>query len=140
MSGQFFVVLEPEPELELEPEPDVPDELEPVDPEPVDPEVPELLDDDDMPLELVPLVPVPEPDVVGLEVAALATSAPPPTSPAVRAPVASALRRRIFMSVMCPFSRVIPTPSGRARHSVRPGPVSSRTTRSVSWWSWLAIG
>ena len=119
MSGQFFVVLEPEPGLELEPEPepDVPDELEPVDPEPVDPEAvdpefPELLDDDEVPLELVPLFPVPEPDVVGLEVAALATSAPPPTSPAVRAPVASALRRRIFMSVVCPSSRVTPTPSG----------------------------
>ena len=87
-------------------EPDVPDELEPV-----DPEVPEL-PDERCAARLVPLFPVPEPDVVGLEVATLATSAPPPTSPAVRAPVASALRSRIFMSVVCPSSRVTPTPLG----------------------------
>ena len=100
MLGQFFVELDPE----LEPDPDVPELV--VGGAVVEAEL------DEVPLELVPLLPVPEPDVVELVVAALATSAPPPTSPAVRAPMASALRRRIFICLVCPFSRVTPTHSG----------------------------
>ncbi len=93
MFGQFLVE---ELELELEPEPGALD----------DPEVPELLEDgvgadepDDELLELVPLFPVPELDPDDLVVAALATSAPPPTSPAVSAPMANTLRKRNFMSL-----------------------------------------
>jgi hypothetical protein len=107
MLGQFLVEepeLEPEPELELElafePELDGPD----------DPEFPELLDDGvvagepgDVPLELVPLLPVPGFDPDEPVVAAFATTAPPPTSPTVRAPTATALRRRIFISLLGPF-------------------------------------
>ncbi len=97
MLGQFFVVLDPEFVLELEPEP--------VEPEPVDPEVPELFDGEG---DVVPE----DPDVVELVVAALATSAPPPTSPAVSAPMASALRRRNFMG-LCALPVVSrPPPSG----------------------------
>jgi hypothetical protein len=107
MLGQFLseeLELEPEPELELAPDPDVLD----------DPDVPELLDEGavaveepdeaEVPLfELVPLLPVPELDPVELMVAAFATNAPPTTSPAVRAPTPSVVRRRIFIGVVCPF-------------------------------------
>jgi hypothetical protein len=93
MFGQFLVE-DLELELELEPEPD---ELD-------DPEFPELLDDgvvadepDEVLLELVPLFPVPGLDPDELVVAALATSAPPPTSPAVSAPTAATLRKRNFI-------------------------------------------
>jgi hypothetical protein len=115
MLGQFFVVLEPEfvpgLALELEPEPEPvdpePEELELVDPELEDPDVPELFDGDgDVVAE--------DPDVVELVVAALATSAPPLTSPAVSAPRASALRRRNFMGLYALSCRVTPTPIGRA--------------------------
>ena len=111
-------MVEDEPELD---EPEL-DEPELVDPEPVDPDVPELLDvgdvvelelELDVPFELVvPLFPVPEFGVVELVVAALATSAPPPTRPAVSAPMASTLRGRNFISFVCPSFRVMPTPSG----------------------------
>jgi hypothetical protein len=107
MLGQFLVEeLEPEPEpvleLELELEPDDPDV-------PDDPEFPELLvvvdepDEDELLLELVPLLPVPEFDGDELVVAAFATKAPPPTRPAVKAPTARVLRRRIFIGVVWPF-------------------------------------
>jgi hypothetical protein len=105
MLGQFFVVLDPEFVLGLEAELEL--ELEPVDPELEDPDVPELFDGDgDVVAE--------DPDEVELAVAALATSAPPPTSPAVSAPMASALRRRNFMGVCALSCRVTPTPIGRA--------------------------
>ena len=95
MLGQLWVEPVPELELELEPD-DVPD----------DPDEPELL----LCPELAVLVPVdgvvvdeldvalvPELPVVVEVVAALATSAPPVRSPALSAPTASTLRRRICM-------------------------------------------
>jgi hypothetical protein len=84
MSGQFLVEAGPEPELEV-PELDVP-ELEP----PVLPVLVLLLDDG-----VVVDEPVPELVLgVELEVAALATNAPPARRPVVRAPTASTLRTR----------------------------------------------
>jgi hypothetical protein len=67
----------------------------------LDPELPDvvlvLVDPVSPVLELVePADPVPELPVVDV-VAALATSAPPVTSPADKAPMASTLRRRIFI-------------------------------------------
>jgi hypothetical protein len=82
-------------QLRGEPEPDA---LEPDDPEPVllDPEF-ELLEPDDG-VVVEELVLLPEPVEPAFEVvAASATNAPPATSPAVNAPVASALRNRIFI-------------------------------------------
>ena len=73
MFGQFFV--EPVPGLVLEPED-----------EPEEPEVPVLG------LELEPVLPDPELEVVVEVVAASATNAPPTTRPEVKAPMASALR------------------------------------------------
>jgi hypothetical protein len=95
-------LVELEPELELEPD--------------------ELF----VPLpEVVPDVPDPEfvPDVVEPAlVAALATSAPPVTSPLVNAPTASTLRKRSFM--VCPFCSVLgASPHEGALTTVRPGPV-----------------
>ena len=93
MLGQLWVEPVPDPELEPEPE-DVPEEPElALD----DPEFPALVLDegvlvDELEVELVPELPV----VVEV-VAALATSAPPVTSPVVSAPMASTLRRRICM-------------------------------------------
>jgi hypothetical protein len=94
MLGQFLVELEPEPELEVpeleEPELELP-ELE----LPVFPVLVLLLDDGVVVGEPV----VPE-LVVGVEpdaVAALATNAPPPTRPVVKAPTASTLRKRSCM-------------------------------------------
>jgi hypothetical protein len=55
----------------------------------------------------VPVVPEPELVLVVVEpalVAALAASAPPATRPLVKAPMASALRKRSFM--VCPFSLI----------------------------------
>jgi len=90
MLGQFLV----EPE-DVEPLDGVelvePEELE-VDPVPVEELVPDV---PDVPLDPVELV-------VDVIVAALATSAPPVTRPAVSAPKATALRKRSFM-VVCPF-------------------------------------
>jgi len=95
MSGQLCVEPEPDPVLELEPE-DVLGEPELVllDPFPV------LVLVDGVVVELVPELPV----VVEV-VAALATSAPPVTSPVVSAPTASTLRRRICMGGL-PFRLV----------------------------------
>jgi hypothetical protein len=94
MLGQFWVEPElepePDPELELEPELVLPDDV------PDEPEL-ELLEDGDV----VDVEPVPElPEDV---VAALATNAPPVSSPVVSAPMASTLRKRIFMDVL-PFN------------------------------------
>jgi hypothetical protein len=127
MLGQFWVELEPEPELEPE---DVPEEPEPVLPELVlpEPELPLLeLDEgavvDELLVELVPELPV----VVDV-VAALATTAPPATRPEVSALMASTLRRRIFIGCV-PFHLVrSASPSGPARHTVRPGTGCNRTT------------
>jgi hypothetical protein len=98
-------------QLRVEPEPDAlePDELD--DPElvPLEP-VFELLElDDGVVVEELVLAPEPVLEVV----AALATSAPPVTSPAVNAPVASTVRNRIFIGC-CPFvSFDAPPRSGR---------------------------
>jgi hypothetical protein len=92
--GQLCV--EPEPDPLLEPE-DVLGELELV---LLDPEFPVLVLVDEVDVELVPELPV----VVEV-VAALATSAPPVTSPVVSAPMASTLRRRICMGGL-PFRLV----------------------------------
>jgi hypothetical protein len=93
--------------------------LEPDADEPV-----ELLDGVEL-VELVPeLEPVPEPVVPEPElvfdvvepalVAALATSAPPPTNPLVNAPTASALRTRSFM--VCPFCCSVWVPPHMREH------------------------
>jgi hypothetical protein len=89
MFGQFFV----EPVPELEPVPDVPEDELGVLEEPELPAVVVLV----LVLVLEPVLPepvLPEPvlDVEVDVVAALATRAPPPTRPVVRAPMASALR------------------------------------------------
>lgn len=125
MLGQLWVGPVPEPELELEPE-EVPDEPELL----LDPEppllVPVLVDGvlvEELEVALVPELPV-EVEVV----AASATNAPPVRSPALSAPTASTLRRRIFMGGV-PFRLVWSTdPLGPALHTVRPGSVGSRTT------------
>ena len=116
MVGQLWVEPVPDPELEPEPE-DVPEEPElALD----DPEFPALVLDegvlvDELEVELVPELPV----VVEV-VAALATSAPPVTSPVVSALMASTLRRRICMGG-CPFiSCEAPTRSGRCRTRCAP--------------------
>jgi hypothetical protein len=96
MLGQLCVEPEPDPVLELEPE-DVLGEPELV---LLDPELPVLVLVDGVVVELVPELPV----VVEV-VAALATSAPPVTSPVVSAPTASTLRRRICMGGL-PFRLV----------------------------------
>jgi hypothetical protein len=102
MLGQFLAEPEAEdpvelvePELELEP-----DELLVVPPP-----------------EAVPLVPDPEVVLDVVEpalVAALATSAPPVTSPVVNAPTASALRKRSFM--VCPFCCSVWVPPQMREH------------------------
>jgi hypothetical protein len=91
MFGQFFVLPELVPELELEGVVDV--ELFDVEPE------------------LVPEFPDPEFEVVLDVVAALATSAPPAIKPELNAPMANALRRLRFMRVA--FRVVHRRPSGR---------------------------
>ena len=101
MFGQFLVEAL---ELELEPEPDAL----------VDPEVPELFEDGvvadepDELLELVPLFPLPELDPDELVVAALATRAPPPTSPAVSALDGNHVAQAKFHKSVSPFCRVTP--------------------------------
>jgi hypothetical protein len=106
MLGQFWV----EPELELEPELVLGDEvLE-------EPEL-ELFEDEDG-VVVVDVEPVPElPEDV---VAALATNAPPVSSPVVSAPMASTLRRRIFMDVL-PFNSCT-SPARSDRHCTRCAP------------------
>jgi hypothetical protein len=102
MLGQFWV--EPELELEPEPEPVLPDDV------PEEPEL-ELFEDEDG-VVVVEVEPVPElPEDV---VAALATNAPPVSSPVVSAPMASTLRRRIFMDVL-PFNSCA-SPARSDRH------------------------
>ena len=81
----------PDPELGLEPE-DVPDE-----PELLDPELPLLVLADGVLVDELEVALVPELPVVVEVVAALATNAPPVRSPALSAPTASTLRRRICM-------------------------------------------
>jgi hypothetical protein len=98
MLGQILV--EPDAELELEPD-DEPEEPVPVLP---DPELPEFVLTDGVVVEEFELLP--EFPVVVDVVAALATSAPPASSPELSAPTARTVRRRIFMGwvpfrVMC---------------------------------------
>ena len=112
MLGQFLV------EPELEPEPVLPV------PEPDDGAVVgEEFDVEELEVELVPEVP--EFPVVVDVVAALATSAPPATSPDVSAPMASTLRRRICM-VRIPFRSLSAGPFGPVPKSVRSGSERSR--------------
>jgi len=105
MSGQLWV----DPELEPE---DVPDEPELVLP---DPELPALVPCDGAVVDELELVP--ELPVLVEVVAALAASAPPVTRPAVSAPTASMLRRRICMGGMPFHSWEAPARSGRYSHS-----------------------
>jgi hypothetical protein len=111
MFGQFLVEPEPEPDPELEPELLLfePDEGVVVE-EPDDELVPEF------------------PEVV--VVAALATSAPPATSPEVSAPTARTLRKRMCMAGMpfCVFPA--PSPCEPVRQTVRSGSVRDRR---VTW-------
>src|SRR5947209_4365028 len=94
MLGQSLV----EPELELEPEPALgaapPAEFVELPELVLEPEGAELVaPEPELPEEAVPgVVEVDEPEP---EVAALATSAPPPTRPALSAPAATTLRNRI---------------------------------------------
>ncbi len=126
MLGQLCVEPEPDPVLELEPE-DVLDEPELV---LLDPEFPVLVlvdgvVDCELGVELVPELPV----VVEV-VAALATSAPPVTSPVVSAPMASTLRKRICMGGL-PFRLVWNAdPFGPVRHTLHPG---SGAGRRMTW-------
>jgi hypothetical protein len=121
MFGQFLV--EPLSALELDPEPDELEEelllLDPLDP------VLEVLELDDG-------------VVVEELVAAPATSAPPATSPVVRAPMANTLRSRSFMVV--PFVRVLRPPVRAGMHTVRLGSVARRSTAAVQWSGSLTIG
>ncbi len=109
MSGQLCVEPEPDPVPELEPE-DVLDEPELV---PLDPEFPVLVLVDGVVVDELDVELVPELPVVVEVVAALATSAPPVTSPVVSAPMASTLRRRICMGGLPFVSCGTPTHSGR---------------------------
>jgi hypothetical protein len=130
MLGQFFV----EPELELlEPEPD---ELEDPELALLDPvlELLELFELDGV-VVVEELVPVLEPVVPVLDelvVAASATSAPPVTRPVVSAPIANTFRSRIFMvAVLSLHVRCRPVRSGS--HTLRPLPVTRRTTPAACW-------
>jgi hypothetical protein len=146
MFGQFLVEPEPEPDPE-ELEPDEFDELEPeldvpeLDEDP-DPELPVLLELDG--------VLVDEPDVVLVSaldvgvvlsdvVAALATSAPPATRPAVRAPAAITFRKRSCIGCVPFGSCGAAHPSGRALTTVRGEPWGRRRTTWVGRASCLAI-
>lgn len=134
MLGQFWVELEPEPELEPE---EVPDEPELVLPELVlpEPELPVLELDDGAVVDELLVEPVPELPVEVDVVAALATNAPPATRPEVNALVARTLRRRIFMGCV-PFPLVrSASPSGPAPHTVRPGSGCDRTMGWACAWS-----
>ena len=118
MFGQFFVELEPDALLEPEEEPDEPEEPELV---LLDPEFPVLVDGvvvdgvvvEEPELDEFEVAVAPELPVVLEVVAALATRAPPARRPEARAPVASAVRTRIFIGgspfVWCPA----PAHSGR---------------------------
>ena len=92
MLGQLWVEPVPDPGLELEPE-EVPDEPELL----LDPELPLLVLVDGVVVDELEVALVPEFPVVVEVVAALATNAPPVRSPALSAPTASTLRRRICM-------------------------------------------
>jgi hypothetical protein len=141
MFGQFFVELEPEPEPEEFDEPELVPELVLVLLDPLDPVLAVLeLDDgvvvDELVLAAEPVVPV----VAAAEVvAALATSAPPVTSPVVSAPMANTLRSRIFMIVALSFG-VLRPPVRAGMHTVRPGPVDGRNTAAARWLGFLTIG
>ena len=119
MLGQLRV----EPELELlEPEPDELDDPELALPDPVFElfELDGVVVVEEFVLVLEPVAPV-------LDVAASATSAPPVTRPVVSAPIANTFRSRIFMVAVLPFpSMRRPVRSGS--HTLRPGPVTGRTT------------
>jgi len=121
MLGQFLV--EPDPEFELEPD----DELDDPDPVLPDPEVPELVLGDGVVVdepELVPEFPVAV-DVV----AALATSAPPASSPDVNAPTARTLRKRMCM-VCLAFRLMCHTkPVRSGLHTMHNGSGCDRTTK-----------
>jgi hypothetical protein len=92
MLGQLWVEPVPDPEVELEPE-EVPDEPELL----LEPELPVLVLVDGVVVDELEVAAVPELPVVVEVVAALATNAPPVRSPALSAPTASTLRRRICM-------------------------------------------
>lgn len=125
MFGQLCVELEPEPDPLLE------DELEPDELEEFD-EFEELELDDGVVVEV--LVFALEPVLPVLDVvAASATTAPPTTSPVVKAPNANALRRRIFM-VVAVSSCVLRRPVRAGNTTVRLGSVAARTmTAAVQW-------
>jgi hypothetical protein len=126
MSGQLCVEPEPDPVLELEPE-DVLDEPELV---LLDPEFPVLVLVDGVVVDELDVELVPELPVVVEVVAALATSAPPVTSPVVSAPMASTLRRRICMGGL-PFRLVWNAdPFGPVQDTLHPGSVGGRR---VTW-------
>jgi hypothetical protein len=117
MLGQLCV----EPELELlEPEPDELDDGVVV---------------EELVLALEPVVPVLE----ELVVAASATSAPPVTRPVVSAPIANTFRIRIFMVAVLSL-RVKRRSVRSGRHTLRPGPVASRTTTATCRLGFLTIG
>lgn len=78
------------------------------------------------------LAPVLEPVVPVLDVAALATSAPPVTRPVVSAPIANTFRSRIFMIAALSFG-VMRRPVRGGSHTLRPGPVTWRTTPAACW-------
>jgi hypothetical protein len=135
------VPLEPEPEplpmfgqLWVEPEPD---EVEPEPDELDEPEEPEL--DDGVVVEEFVLVLALEPVEPVLDVvAASATTAPPTTSPVVKAPNANALRRRIFM-VVALSSRVVRPPVRAGNSTVRPAAVALRRMAAVGRWGFRSI-
>ena len=113
MFGQFLVEPEPEPDPELDPELPLFELDEGV-----------VVEEPDV--ELVPELPEVEVEVV----AALATSAPPATSPEVSAPTARTLRKRMCMAGVpfCVFPA--PSPSEPALQTVRSGSVPDRR---VTW-------
>ena len=129
--------------MRVEPEPDALEPDDPDDPEPVllDPEFELLEPDEGVVVEEFVLAPeLVEPvDPVFEVVAALATSAPPVTSPAVNAPVASTLRNRILIGCL-PFVGAMRHPVRGGLHTMRPGPVAGRTTTATCRLRFLTIG
>ncbi len=125
MFGQFFVEPEPDVLLEPEEEPEEPDEPELVLP---DPEFPVLVDGvvvdgvvvEEPELDEFEVAVAPELPVVLEVVAALATRAPPARRPEASAPVASAVRRRIFMGGR-PFVCVLHPPIRAGTAQAAPG-------------------
>ncbi len=106
----------------------------------LDPELPLLVLVDGVVVDELEAALVPELPVVVEVVAALATNAPPVRSPALSAPTASTLRRRICMGGV-PFRLVWSAdPLGPVRHTLRPGSVGSRTTTWACVRSYLTNG